>query len=1085
MIILPSQSSGTIIRPSDPRHGERGATLVIAILMLALLGAIALGVLAVAQGDSRIAGSDLKRTEACYASAAAIEKMTSDFSGLFAHTSRPSTTQLHNIELNYPTELINEGYTFPDHTLVLNSDALAAMGTNPTVTIPYGPFGGLIANLKPYTLTATAQSAIAQCKLSRDMNNYLIPLFQFGMFSDEDIELHPGPDFTFNGRVHANGNIYVNGSVKFLAKVTTANELIFDVLRNGGTRTGATVSMQVGTINVALTRGSMTNGPNLASATASPPGQQGYFPGSPNGTINSSWKSTSVAAAIVGTPNQFGGQLLTRTTGAAPLKLPLQLDSNLTREIVKRRMPNDSPDPTVTSALSDSRYHSKAEIRILIDDEAPSTTDASGIPAGQGVALSTFDPAPLPNTAISSSYTANGGGRALWKINDTNTAFSNSYVTTVPIVQQQQQTGTTARQADTVRGVKSAPASKTVTSVTKTNGSPISIASAGHGFQTGDLVVISGVGGTTATTDANNTATNTYWPITLVNSNTFTLNGSSNSSSGTYTGSATVYKLAKSTANGTVIPYGAGITGRILIQIVDTNGNTFDVTQQILSMGVTEGEPNSIVQLQRPLWAAFTQGSRDASGGSNYLTNILNNTSMGADGEILIGPSNPILSANGYLTSIIDDVLAQRSDTPPSNSMILLMSAPAASNYANWASWNAIVPINVYNVREGLLNSGSTQNAVYDRGITNIVELNMRNLARWIDGVYDNNLLAGTSAVSANIAKPDGYVVYISDRRGDKVKSMVDSSGATIDSTNGMVDNEDIYGPNGSLDTGEDVQNKGTLIKDTTELPDPALLVTSPSYGTDRTKRAIAVAAWANLDSTHPTNHNYFRSAIRLFNGENLQVTGTSGKLSTTLGISVATENMVYIWGNYNTTGINGQPAGASTLNDASLTNYYLGNQVPASIASDAFFPLSRTWFDAESAINPDDLGKRVADSGAPNVGAETSVRSAIIAGNNLSALSGSPDAGNSSADESRLNGGMHNFPRFLENWTGRWNFVGSLVPLYHSTQAVGQYNANSVIYGAPLRNWAFDTTFLQMDRLPPGTPMFQYISPTAFRQVL
>lgn len=80
-------------------------------------------------------GSDLKRTEACYASAAAIEKMTNDFSALFAHTSRPSDPQLHNIELNYPTELTNKGYAFPDHTIAQNSAALAAMGTNPTVII--------------------------------------------------------------------------------------------------------------------------------------------------------------------------------------------------------------------------------------------------------------------------------------------------------------------------------------------------------------------------------------------------------------------------------------------------------------------------------------------------------------------------------------------------------------------------------------------------------------------------------------------------------------------------------------------------------------------------------------------------------------------------------------------------------------------------------------------------------------------------------------------------------------------------------------------------------------------------------------
>jgi hypothetical protein len=83
----------------------------------------------------------------------------------------------------------------------------------------------------------------------------------------------------------------------------------------------------------------------------------------------------------------------------------------------------------------------------------------------------------------------------------------------------------------------------------------------------------------------------------------------------------------------------------------------------------------------------------------------------------------------------------------------------------------------------------------------------------------------------------------------------------------------------------------------------------------------------------------------------------------------------------------------------------------------------------------------------------------------------------------------MHNFPRFLEDWGSpqrRWNFVGSFCPLYHSTQALGQYDAvGSQIYGAPQRNWAFDTSFRDVNRLPPGTPMFQYIEPTGFRQVL
>jgi flagellin-like hook-associated protein FlgL len=348
-----------------------------------------------------------------------------------------------------------------------------------------------------------------------------------------------------------------------------------------------------------------------------------------------------------------------------------------------------------------------------------------------------------------------------------------------------------------------------------------------------------------------------------------------------------------------------------------------------------------------------------------------------------------------------------------------------------------------------------------------------------VDGVFDLNLLQGTGAVSTNIGAPDGYTVYISDRRGDDVKSMT-VAGSTFNATNGMVDNEDIYGPNGALDWGEDVQQTNSLIKDLNELPDPAALpAVNPGYGTDIYKRSLAVNDWVNLDAGG-INHKMFRSAVRIFNGENLIVTGGAGKLSTTKGITISSENMVYVWGNYNTTGIAAAPlSGSSTLNDGG----YLGNQVPSSIVCDAIFPLSKTFFDSETAMFPDDLSKRQADSG-PTVAQETSVRAAVIAGNNLSALAGSPDAGNSASGESRLSGGIHNFPRFLESWSARWNFVGSLIPLYRSTQAVGQYNAESTIYSPPIRNWAFDITYNDPTKLPPGTPLFQHIEPTGFKQM-
>ncbi|MCM3873042.1 MAG: hypothetical protein ND895_20355, partial [Pyrinomonadaceae bacterium] len=1045
MIIMQTNSPQISNTTLATKSGERGAALAAALLMLGLLSAVAMTVLAVVTTETRVAGSDLKRTQTFYASAAGIEKMTSDYSALFQQSARPTEVQIGAIAADYPSELRDEGFTFAQ-TIVRDDASLAAMRATqgitdpnklPTVTLPVdSAYAGLIASVKPYVVTsrATWTQDGTSVALTRTMNNYLIPLFQFGMFSDNDIELHPGATFNFNGRIHANGNIYLAGLVKILDKVTSAHEVIYHKQRNG-VDFGQTsvVSMGVGptAIDVVLNKGSLQSGPHLVCTAPLPPvgdGGPNCFPTSPTGTAWPAatfvWKTTSVKPAVSGTANQFGGQLLTRVTGASKLELPMQLGGNPTRELIKRRLASDNlPAPAETSPLSDSRYHSKAGIRILIDDEGV-TNDAAGLYAAQngdganthdGVNLSTFDPIPLPNATA-----AAGGGRGLWRVSNAG-AYTDTALTSVV----QQNTGVTGgtAQALTVRGTRGA----TRNDITPT-GSTIAIPR---------------------------------------------------------------------------IPAGAGLSGHILIQIADANGVWRDVTKEILSMGVTVGEPNAIIHLQRPLWAAFTQGSRDASGGTNQnLVDILTNTYLGADGEIRTSTAPTQEATYGYLTGLTDDTAAGdvlgsrpiRVDTPP------------ALNISDWGNsawntnkrWNTIVPINVYNIREGRLststaapNLSSNSNAVYERGITSVIEINMKNLARWVDGVYDTNLLAGTPAVSANVTNPDGWVVYVSDRRGDNVKSMtVPDAGSpdpptfsVIQATNGMVDNVDIYGPNGTMDSGEDVQETGlavgaTLVKDTAELPDPAVLAgTTGTNLLKRNERALTVAAWSN-------SSNYFRRAVRLFNGADLQTDGAAGNLSTTLGLTISTENMLYTWGNYNTAGINVAPAtGVSSLNDPAATSHYMpvgtvlcpscDRQVPASIVADAWFALSKTWFDSCSAMYPDDLDQRRADlliTGTLPVTSETSVRAGIIAGNNLGAIAGTPDAGNSSNNESRLNGGMHNFPRFLENWGGRFNFAGALIPLYRSTQAVGQYNNNADVYDAPTRNWAFDSTFREPLRLPPGT---------------
>jgi hypothetical protein len=968
------------------KNREAGAALAVAVITVAVLSVIALTALAFSSTEARIAGADLQRTQTFYATSAAMEKMTNDFSNLFRRKMNPTNADLQTIVDNPPPQLRDEGFAFSQtleqDTARLNElRAIQGLPSTiyPRVNIPEGPYAGLYSTLIPYKLssTGTMSRTKVEIKLEREFNNYLVPLFQFGIYSNEDLEFSPGPWMTFNGRVHSNRNVYAMRNIKFLNRISMAGELVRNATRGGEENNAPgweNVWFEVGGINVQSTRGSVQpgnggfGGPNFSSTA----GMRGYHPGSPNGAPNPDWETVSVRPAN-GTANQFGGQVLTNTTGASELKTPLELAGNSPAELIKRSMTSD------TEILSASRYHNKSQIRILIDDEnaGTGTTNVAGIPAGKGVALSQFVPSVLD-------------GNVLKIIEDNGTI--------------------TSRQFDQI--IDSSGAKIAATTVRKIK--------------------------TTPPTAAENYS-----------------------------------------------PPGSNIQGRILIEIVKPDGAIVDVTQQILSLGVTYGEPNGIVYLQRPLWAAMIQGSRDRTGNNLNLENLVKNQSV-ADGEIpnLINESN-FNGDFGFInltTTAIDE---------ENGGTIVREDVPEGS-------FNQIVPINVYNVREGWVRNTLAKDVVYrERGITSVVELNMRNLARWVDGIYDRNLLAGTNAVSTNIKGEEGYVVYVSDRRGDRKANEYLSDGTVYQSTNGTVDNEDIYGPNGILDAGEDVidygwdatrsaaSKKGTLQKNTDELPDVSteLTIATPSI-IHRRDRAVAAISY---------HTSYFRRSVRLFNGEKLSITGASGKLSPTKGITIASENMVYIWGNYNTSGVTSIPAGGSTLNNGGFS----GAQVPASIVCDAFFPLSKTWFDGLPAMfpqgtsDPDNLTGtpyRMADDNLASISEGTAVRAGIIAGTTISSLTASPGRTISGL---RRSGGIINYPRFLEIWnidgTERaWSYTGSFIPLFRSTQAISQWEQDtSAIYLPPRRNWSFDQTFLDPNRLPPGTPFFQYVQATGFRQVL
>ncbi len=153
--------------------------------------------------------------------------------------------------------------------------------------------------------------------------------------------------------------------------------------------------------------------------------------------------------------------------------------------------------------------------------------------------------------------------------------------------------------------------------------------------------------------------------------------------------------------------------------------------------------------------------------------------------------------------------------------------------------------------------------------------------------------------------------------------------------------------------------------------------------------------------------------------------------------LTVASENAVYVQGNYNTV-----------------------NWKPSAVMADAVVLLSGAWSDAANHNTDATL----------NNAAATSYFLAILSG----------DTPNTAA----YNGGLENFPRFLENWNGlSCTICGSFINLFLSEHATGQWSYGAPIYTAPTRNWWFEVRFLDFNQLPPGTPSVGSVLRIAFRQ--
>lgn len=180
-----------------------------------------------------------------------------------------------------------------------------------------------------------------------------------------------------------------------------------------------------------------------------------------------------------------------------------------------------------------------------------------------------------------------------------------------------------------------------------------------------------------------------------------------------------------------------------------------------------------------------------------------------------------------------------------------------------------------------------------------------------------------------------------------------------------------------------------------------------------------------------------FYPVVRLINGSQLPNR-----------LTIATDRPLYVRGNYNTIA-----------------------WMPAAVAGDAITWLSNAWTDA-THTSP---GKTTA--------AETWINAAVLAGHSATPCD-HETPGCPGGYHDFYGGGIENYPRFLESWSGgiSMHYLGSLVSLHTSVIPTGTWNGS--YYDPPRRDWQFDIRFRDPANLPPGTPVVGNVIHTAFRPV-
>ena len=359
-------------------------------------------------------------------------------------------------------------------------------------------------------------------------------------------------------------------------------------------------------------------------------------------------------------------------------------------------------------------------------------------------------------------------------------------------------------------------------------------------------------------------------------------------------------------------------------------------------------------------------------------------------------------------------------------------------------------------------------------GIMNAVEINVGNLAKWLAGQAPYTQ-ASDAGLLVNYTNQNGYILYFSDHRG----MLRDPNPSNGGNTPANV----ISGESGLEDVVNSAQNLASTNPDGAQEA-PRYYTYSPEDA-DQNGRLDNWGAAKHRQwfwGEHGAPLNPYQTTACSTTGLSNAVSGArhvlklvGGGMNAGVsylprrpdngqgGFTVASENPVYVQGNYNSGPSDPMWGGGSNTTP----------HAAAAIIADTVTVLSEQLERCEQPGEPDEPRRRARQRRRTTAWQWRQER-----------IYRSRSPGWAGANDFGTDGGLHNFLRYLENWGGQQLFYnGSLVSMYYSEYNTGTFKCCTVVYSPPTRNYSFDTLFLNPANLPPGTPTFQDVVNLSYHQ--